>query len=379
MYYNRDLWKELLGDRPPPTSFEEFLQVCEDVRERSKVLGKSISPMAGSRFTANVLMLPLFRSQTQRLWQDLNPMKDLAPPPPNFLNFLPGLATLDDPEIRNGLSMMRDIGKYLQEGFLQLDRDDAILMFGQGRALMLPTGVWDYGSVIEQSRFPIGFFQLPLPTPGSPVYGKSVLGPISEGVGTQGAGFHLSAKSKHPEVAVDFLRYLTSVKGNGLFSSISKWPPSVLGVEMQEDVRAFEPIKEGFPTGFDLSPLMYGSGSLYRLQEQALYTLFDQDGSADQFLTAVRPKFQEAIRDDVNRDIWNRERGVQRGDLVHAAEMMMEPSGGLEKSESGVSRRSRLEQSQNFQEVTAYRMKAQMENRLFPTRRSEASEKKEAE
>lgn len=377
MYLNERLWEQYFGDRPPPQSFAEFIEVCAQVDRKSKEAGTYLLPLAGSRFTANVLMIPLFQSQTQKLWQAINPLDDLGNPStsPSALPFLPGLANLEDPGVRKGFEIMRAVGMYLQEGFLQLDRDDAILMFARERALMLPTGAWDYGSILEQSRFPITIFHLPYPRPGEGYFGENVLGVQSEAGSGGATNFHLSTRSAHPEIAIDFLKFLTSYEGNSIFSSISKWPPSVAGIEMEEETQAFAPIVEGYPGGFAMAPMMWGRGELYRLQSQAFHRLFDPEGGVEAFLEDIRPRFDAAIEEDVRRFLSERERSLKRSDIMLGAALLEQSGGrGVEASQFDSRRISLLQQSQNFQELFRYRTEAHLEGRLLPKRTGKNTE-----
>lgn len=371
MFLNDQLWREYFGDREPPASFDEFIFICGEVERIAKEKGDQLMPLAGSRFTANVLMEPLFQSQTQSLWRELNPLNDLNAPgtSPAALPFLPGLADLDMPEIHRGYRIMREVGQYLQPGFLQLDRDEAILLFAQGRAMMLPTGAWDYGSILEQALFSVRIFPLPFPSPGEGVYGENVLGVQSE-VGMGGAtSFHLSARSEHPEIAIDFLKFMTSYEGNRIFSTISKWPPSVAGIEMSGETKAFAPILEGYPRGFGVAPIIYGSGEVYRLQGQALYRLFEPKGGVEAFLEALKPGFSRAVRDDITRIIEDRSGSIRRSDIMVAATRLgPRPEPGTDAHQQQQRRQSLLMQRQNFQEMLRYRLEAHLEGRLLPTR-----------
>jgi len=371
MFLNDHAWREYFGDREQPTSFEEFMFICEEVERIAKEKGDTLMPLAGSRFTANILMEPLFQSQTQALWQTLNPLNDLNPPgtSPAALPFLPGLADLDMPEIHRGYQIMRDVGRFLQPGFLQLDRDEAILLFAQGRAMMLPTGAWDYGSILEQARFPVRIFHLPFPKPGEGLYGENVLGVQSEVGGGGATSFHLSARSPHPEIAVDFLKFMTSHQGNRIFSAISKWPPSVTGIEMTGETKAFAPILHGYPRGFGVAPIIFSSGDVYRLQGQALHRLFDRDGGVEPFLAALKAGFPRAVRDDITRDIDKRSGSIRRSDIMVAATRLSpQAPPGSEARALEQSRQSLLLQSQNFQETLRYRMEAHLSGRLLPKR-----------
>lgn len=320
MYYNRPLWKEIFGSKETPRDFAGFLEACRAVEDFSRRTGRAVLPIAGSRFTANVLFESFFRTQTQRRALELDRLHSLGfagdAAAPSVLSFLPGLARIDEPAVRDGLALVREVGKHMQPGFLQLDRDDAILYFAQGRALMLPTGVWDYGSIAEQSSFEIGVFPVPLPSRDDPQFGRNVLGPTSEAAVRPGAGFYVSARSKHPEVAIDFLQFMSSFHGNQLFARESKWPPVIVGVEPAKETRAFAPLVEGWTRGFIIAPIMWGSGEIYRIQYQNFDRLLGPDGSVEKFLHAIRSKFPAAVREDLRQQIRQQGQSVELLDGV---------------------------------------------------------------
>lgn len=320
IYYNRSLWREFLGDEKPPRSYAEFTEICRRIEAHARETGRKVIPLAGSSFTANILLNELMRSQTQKRALELDRLHvlEVARNVP-AISFLSGYASLDDPAVRDGLSLMRDAGNLMQPGFMQLDRDEAILYFAQGRAVMIPTGAWDYGSIAEQSAFEIGVFEMPLPDAATPRFGNNVLGPAAE-VGRELAlNFLLSAQSKHPEVAVDFLKFMTSQRENQVFANISKWPPGIVGVEPAPETREFAPIKEGFTPGFRIADLIFGQGDLYLLHAQNIHKLFGGAGSVEKFVEGMRPQFAAAVRADVLRQAKLQRSSAQRMDSVVGA------------------------------------------------------------
>lgn len=320
VYYNRSLWREIFGEEKTPESYPEFVEACRRIQAFAEKTGRPVLPIAGSSFTANVLLNELMRSQTQKRALELDRLRvlEVSKNVP-AISFLKGYATLDDPAVRDGLTLMRDAGNLMQPGFMQLDRDDAILYFAQGRAVMIPTGVWDYGSIAEQSNFELGVFPMPLPDATTPRFGNNVRGPAAEVGRDLALNFVLSAQSKHPEVAVDFLKFLTSQRESQVFTNISKWPPGIVGVEPAPETRAFAPIQEGVTPGFRISDLIFGSGDLYLLQMQNIHKLFGETGSVEKFVEAMRPQFHAAVHADVERQAKLQRSSAQRMDSMVGA------------------------------------------------------------
>jgi hypothetical protein len=184
---------------------------------------------------------------------------------------------------------------------------------------MIATGSWDYGSIVKQSRFPIGIFPIPLPERDDPRYGAHVLGPISEAGQGLGVMFHLTKQSAHPEVAIDFLQFLTSQPGNQLFCDISKWLPAIVGVRPPAETAAFAPLTEGYPDGFRIALLMWGRGEMYRVFGNHVHRLVGRGGGVNDFVSALRSDLTAAVRADARRLAQTYLANIQRQDTTVAA------------------------------------------------------------
>lgn len=237
MFYNLDLLERVTGERRIPATYRELLAVCEEVRRYNAEQGTSLVPIAGSKYNAPWLMPRLFGSQTQRLNFELNPPGDLGS---DLLvrarDFREGRWSLDTPEIRSGVRLMRDVGKHMQPGFMQLLRDDAALLFVQGGALMICTGSWDASSIRQQAVFPVAAGPIPLPATNDPEYGAFTLGAQTEAGTDAGVAFGLTRDSEHPETVKDFLRFLVSKAMNQLWTDVTDWVPAVVGVRDRKSV-----------------------------------------------------------------------------------------------------------------------------------------------
>src|SRR5690606_25111455 len=117
-FYNRTLWRSMLGDTPPPANYDEFIAVCERVRSISQESGRKVIPIAGSKSNAPPLLNRLFSSQVQRLAQSLDRYKNMRPSMPDIgLAFLSGDLSLDDPSLTSGFELMRESAAYFQPGY----------------------------------------------------------------------------------------------------------------------------------------------------------------------------------------------------------------------------------------------------------------------
>jgi raffinose/stachyose/melibiose transport system substrate-binding protein len=299
MYYNLDLLREVTGAEELPKTHDELTALAGQVEEYNRRTGRSIVPIAGSQYNSGFIMNLLYGSQTlglgERLAYDALTGGPLAPQ--LALAAARGDWALDEPEIRAGLGLQRDVGRHMQPGFLQANRDDAGFYFTMGGALMIPTGSWDLGSLVSQSPFRIAVGRIPYPQPGDPSAPFS-LGPLAEGGSGLGGLFGVTRASRHPEVARDFLLFLVSQPMNQQFAELSKWSPAVVGVVPDEEVAVFAPFFDGYPTGFGIT---FSGADALRVVGNATHLLTGPNGSVDDFVEAIRPDYLAALAADLRR------------------------------------------------------------------------------
>ncbi len=95
---------------------------------------------------------------------------------------------------------------YFEDGFNGVSQQTAAARFGKGEGLYFITGPWENQTFAKPLGDGVGFFPLPS-LDGSP--GAATTGSLS-------LPFHISARSKHPEVAAAFLDYLTGGSAAGV-------------------------------------------------------------------------------------------------------------------------------------------------------------------
>jgi len=317
VFFNLDLLREITGGETLPATYEELIALCDKVDVYAQEKNRPVIPIAGSRYNAPMLMSSLFGGQTQKLTDRLIPDGLIPWSMPRIAAAYGSGWSLDSPEIRAGAEIMREVGKHMQTGFLQLQRDDATFYFVQGRALMIVSGSWDSSSISTQAPFRIGVGRIPVPEPGKGRFGAFTRGKVSEAGQQASVLFGVSRTSKHPEVALDFLAFMASKRMNQAFTNRSGWAPSVVGVEPGELARQFMPEPEGTIQGFSL--LLSNAPDLSRLVNNEFHRLFRIGGSSEEFLEAIRPGYAAALRSDLARTIRNMNATRQRLDTVLGA------------------------------------------------------------
>ncbi|MFI5357865.1 MAG: ABC transporter substrate-binding protein, partial [Opitutales bacterium] len=247
IFYNRAIFSAALGTDRPPRTFGEFLHTCQLLQDYARRTGQAIAPLAGSTFNITKLTDNLFSSATQKLALELDYNHDLEFTQfEGFVGFMRGRWSLETPSVRASLETVQDIGRYMAPGWVQLNREDSMLQFLQGRAAMLSTGTWDAGGILQQAHFAVGAFQVPSIDPADPRYGHWTLGPLSEANIFASVPFGLTRASRHPARAIDFLRFMTSRRSNAKFAEISTWLPVIKGVPVPKVSEAFRPVTRGF-------------------------------------------------------------------------------------------------------------------------------------
>ncbi len=360
VYYNRELLRTITGSDAVPKTYAEFVELCQQADAYRTPSGERILPIAGSKYNAPAMIKSLFESQTQRLRLRLANGSDLYTSSEEIaVGYLEGKWSWQDPAIQSGLELSQSVGEYLQPGFLSLGRDDALFYFVQQRALMISSGSWDAASMREQAPFDIGAFSMPVPTRDDPERGEFILGPATESDALVGLSFGICNQSKHPDVALDFLRFLTSEASNRKFTQLSTWLPTVIGVETPSAVQDFAPVLDGYPPGVPLWP-EGNYPDFNRVIENNLYRLVGQRGSVDEFVAAVDRESDRALLDDVERAATGTGRNVAGKDISLAAYGVLRDGAPAEASDYE-NRVSELLESQNEQEAFYYNLRRRLQ------------------
>ena len=322
MFYNIPLYQRLTGRTDPPATFEEFIEVADLIRSNATRIGRSIHPVAGSMFTANILVPHVFSTQMQAL--------AAAPDGPASLSYrgsdqmvaiLRGDLSLRAEPMLSGFRIMEAAVRTLPPGFAQSSRDDSTFQFAQERVVMIAAGSFDEASLRNETAFEIGVFPLPMPRPGVGEFGRFTLGPLAESASNVAGVFGVTLRGANQEQAIDFLRFLTSYEGAGRFARLSRWPPVVREVKMPPDLEIFTPMLEGYPAAldpraFDMFPETYGVMLLHSLTPLQMPV-----GGLELYLSRLEAAMPRAMRADLERIQRGRGQTLSWMDTVHASTM----------------------------------------------------------
>lgn len=303
IFCNMRLLQKVTGDDHLPETYDQLIEICEQVMDFAKEKNQSVFPIATSNEKIDVLMKYNFTQQTQ-LYAFTNRMRTL-----NYRYFIPVRGylekewNLDSPQIVQGLQIIRRFSRYFQPGFEAAKLEDAQFKFLQGQALMMYSGSVVYGNLLREANFEIGVFPIQLPAPGSR-YGKGVWGPISESGNFLSASFGIYKYSPNLEQSLDFLKFITSYATSQRICVKASRASALVNTPPSENMKSFEPVSEGWLQGFNpvfkwMGISMHNTISLF---ESNKYILFAPKGGVDLFISETKKKYSQALVNDLQRE-----------------------------------------------------------------------------
>lgn len=269
MFYNKDLFKEVLGSAVPPKSLSELFAMAVKVRAHATAKGTTIDPIAGSSYSRGLFlwkyMTPFFTSYQRAVdWDGDGEMPSIE----TWAAFQHGALSFDKPQMRAYYESMRTLCLLFNPNFAAMDRDQAMSAFAQGQAAMIASGSWDSTSIFTAAKgFEVGICNFPLPDPG--IVGDAVVYPDNEAAAAGWGSFGITKSSPHQAEALDFLRFLSSYKWNQKLNRLSGWLPVAIGATPDKRMIPFMPNPYGVSTvydasnAYDLGTIMSGKLDLY--------------------------------------------------------------------------------------------------------------------
>jgi raffinose/stachyose/melibiose transport system substrate-binding protein len=313
IFYNRDLLERTTGRTEPPQTYSELLKVCGEIREYAAREGVAVEPIAAGKEQLYPFSLgyelPFLFPLIPRMDADLSGSVD---PFEAYQGYMKGEWSFRSPEILTAWRCLQEITGQLQDGWMAAQRDDAVFMFAQERAVMHATGCWDAKGLFNQAgdRFAVGVFDFPLPS-DHPDYSEFVKGPATEADKRGNIPWVINLKTRHPDLCVDFLRFCTTTDKNARFNRAIAWIPVVRGSQMSPKLKAFKPRIQGF----------YGSFSYYASAASRLigtgdkWLLYSGDLSPEEYADRLAEVYERTTADGY-RDRMKREhihhRNLQR-------------------------------------------------------------------
>ena len=279
LFYNKNILREATGSDEPPKTFQQLMDTCDAIRKLGQRKGKQIVPIAGSKHTFRVFrdryVIPFTAAFEDKLDLDLNGEISATE---SYIGFLRGQVTMRTPEIVAYYECLKTLCGAFPEGFLSIGRQQAQFLFVQGNAAMVATGSWDAMSLARQADFEIGIIDFPIPAKNER-WGQYIAGRQNEARAVGAIPYGVYKFSKHKEEAIDFLRFLTSLKHNEMLNNKAEMSPIVVGAQVPERRRPFVFNPQGFISFVD-----FGYGN---------YARMIAEGETERFLGGETDDYQE--------------------------------------------------------------------------------------
>lgn len=358
LFSNAELLKTITGSTEPPKTYDDFRRILAQTQAYARRTGQPIHGLAGSRdnglwITNTVFAGPLLGLNYQ--FDDsgylyLYNRQVLAA-------YLEGRWNYQRPEVKAGLKLVREISQATKPGYQQLRRDDAMLEFFSGNAVFLFTGTWDATTIRRTAPFEVKAMRLPPVTPDDPEVGEFIMGIGGEGRGETAMALYLNRTSLHKKEALDFLKFLTSVPGNQLFTNESLWLPAINGVDVPEEIKPFREYQTGYAIG--QAPYNMIGSEVSMAWDSNFHELTGEQGDVDKFAARLDEVMPEKIRMDLENEARNALLLVKPQDALIVAHASL-----ADDSAEGRQHRTRqheMEMGQTMSEGLAFQMKLQLE------------------
>ncbi len=358
LFCNIELLKTITGSVAAPKTYDDFRQILAKVQDYARRTGRLIYGLAGSRDNGLWVAENVFSGPLLGVTRELDDPGYLYLYDRNALAaYLEGRWNYHTPAVEAGMTLIQEMAKAMKPGFLQLLRNDAMLEFFRGEAVFIYTGTYDATTLRRMSTFKVVPMRLPSVTPDDPVVGRYVIGIGGEGSGETGVAIYLNRNSAHKAEALDFLRFLTSVPGNQLFTDNSGWLPSVNGVRVPDEIKNFREYQLGYTLG--QAPFDIIGSEMNLVWNQNFYRLMGEHGSVGQFADALDQAMPVAIRKDLQNEMRNTLLLVRPQDSIIVA--TAELAAGPPADEAQSVRQHGMEAGQTMSEGLAFQMQLELE------------------
>ncbi len=262
IYANRQMLEDATGKSTPPQTLGEFLDACRKIEAWARKNNKSVVPISGSDYIANMFRDRYFRMGTWGLMDLLDRNYDGTTGETERLRaFYSGeFALSEDPHIRAAHQVLFDITRFFNKGFMAAKRDQSVFLFVQGNAAMIATGSWEAGTLWEQTKdeFDIAVFDFPTAAIDNPQYGQYIRYRVNEADARAGFAMGLTKLSQQKEQAIDFMHFLTSRSYNEKLNRKFRWFPAIVGAKPDKVLEPFRPKVEGI---YDAYKMHFGDST----------------------------------------------------------------------------------------------------------------------
>ncbi len=243
VYVNMDLYEKACGTSRLPETVTEWLASCRQINEYGREINKPLIPIGVRGFDKGTLgqLLSDYNSQMNAgLANNGSPYNYAVNSSEIFRQV--NAAQLERGKLLRPYELVNEIGQYFAEGFSAIDLEQTKYLFSSGNVCYFIDGTYNAWSLVNNSPFRVAVIKMP-ELDGGHSLGRGAVGRVSELGAGIGGKFGVTKKSKHQDIALDFLMFITSYKINKMtMVEHCKWMSSLKHVEYEGLMKSFEPV-----------------------------------------------------------------------------------------------------------------------------------------
>lgn len=252
VFFNRTLYREIMGSKPYPQDLAEYMAFAERVRQVARERETALHPMvvSGEHMARNGELSFVFRQIVDPVSMNLAERYEIAlwGIPQHMLphyGLLTGTFSYDNPTHERAFSLLKGFAQTCQPGFSSYQNEDSRMLFLQGRGVATIGDSWDLGVMQRLAGFEIDvvpFFRVALDVEGKRVVLPALRDEITEG---PSLSFGINRESPRARVALDFLQFLSNREENVRLCRSLSWVPAASDRASEATPSTFDPVTSG--------------------------------------------------------------------------------------------------------------------------------------
>ncbi len=311
IYVNMDLYEKACGSAKLPETVGEWLESCRKIREYGQRINKPLIPIGVRGFDKLTLgqLLNNYNSQMNAGLADSGSPYNYASEASEIFRQV-NAGELPKEKLLHPYELVNEIGQYFADGFSAIDLEQTKYLFSSGNVCYFIDGTYNAWSLVNNSSFRVEVIKIPTLNSGHPL-GANALGQISElGAGLSGK-FGIAKKSKHQDIALDFLMFITSYKTSRMtMVEHCKWMSPLKHMQYEGLMKTFEPVSNSnyVPVGIPFDLGVYSRRrNLQRAERNIIHNTSAPGLSFWNDFLGDRPMIIDELRENIHgvqRNLW---------------------------------------------------------------------------
>ncbi len=312
VYVNLELYEKATGTTKTPETVTEWLDACRKLHEYGKKNKRPIIPIGVRGFDKLTLgqLIANYNSQLNAGYAEIGSDYGYGYSYGKVFELV-NSGKLAKDRLLEPIELVVELGQYFAKGFPSIDVEQTKYLFSSGNVGFFIDGTWNAYGLIANSPFPVKVIRIPELDKGHRLGARSH-GRVTELGSGVGGKFGIPKRTKHFELALDFLQFITSYEINQMtMVKHCKWMSSLKDVTYEGVMKDFEPVADTRYTAI-LNPLNTGTYSNRRMLQRTENLIIRNSGDSKrefwQDYLKDRKLIIEELRESnhgIQRNIWN--------------------------------------------------------------------------